>query len=207
MLKRTLGRSFLILLMLTGFAGTFNDSPISQKERKAAVSMMKENRTAVPNSVKGLSKTQLEFRSAPDRWSIQDCIYHIAATEKSLWDLFEANMKMPASPEKRSEIRVSDDEFVKRLTDRSTKFKTSDNLQPENTGFKTLDEALEDFKENRSAHIKYMKSSTEDLRNHVVQMPFGMIDCYQLCLMLPGHSERHLLQIEEIKADPAFPKQ
>ncbi len=207
MLKRTLGRSFLVLLMLTGFAGTINDPSISQRERKAAVTLMKENRSAVSNSVKGLSNSQLEFRSAPDKWSIQDCIYHIAATERSLWSLFEANMKAPATPEKRSEIRVSDDEFLKRLTDRSNKFKASENLQPQNTGYRSLDEALEDFKESRTEHIKYMKSSTEDLRNHVVQMPFGAIDCYQLCLMIPGHSQRHLLQIEEIKADPAFPKQ
>ncbi len=207
MLKRTLGRSLLTLLVITGLAGTFNDSSITQKERKAAVSLMKETRTDVLNSTKGLSDAQLQFRSAPDKWSVADCIYHIAATEKALWSLLENTLKTPATPEKRADIKISDDEFLARLRDRSTKVKTGEQLEPRNTGYKSLDEALEDFKESRTEHIKYMKSTTEDLRNHVVQMPFGTIDCYQLCLMVSGHCERHLLQIREVMADSGFPKQ
>jgi hypothetical protein len=207
MLKRTLGRSLLALLLVTGFAGTVDDSSISGKERKAAVTMMKESKSRVLNSTKGLSKAQLEFRPAADKWSIQDCIYHITFTEKALWSLLEATMKSPATPEKRAEVKITDEQFMKRLTDRSHKVKTSENLEPRNTGYASLEAAMEDFKKERSLHIKYMKSTTEDLRNRVVQMPFGTIDCYQLCLMISGHSDRHVLQIEEIRNDPAFPAQ
>lgn len=207
MLKRTLGRSLLTLLVITGLAGAINDTSITQKERKAAVSFMKETKTEVQNSIKGLSASQLQFKAAPDKWSAADCIYHIAATEKALWSLLENTMKSPATPEKRAEIKVTDEEFIARLKDRSNKVKTSEKLQPENTGYTSVQAALEDFKKSRAEHIKYMKSSTEDLRNHVVQMPFGMIDCYQLCLMISAHSSRHVLQINEVKSDPAFPKQ
>jgi hypothetical protein len=207
MLKRTLGRSLLILMVVTGFGGTINDSSITQKERKTAVTMMKDTRTEVSSCVKGLSAEQLSFRAAPDKWSIQECIYHIAATEKALWSLFESSMKGASTPERRTEIKITDEDFVKRVHDRSSKVKAIEPLQPANTGYKSLEDALSDFKESRTEHIKYMKSSTEDLRNHMVQMPFGTIDCYQLCLMTAAHSKRHLLQIEEIKADPAFPRQ
>ena len=206
MLKRTLGRSFLMLLMLTGFAGTIDESSISQKERKLVVSLMKENRGAIWNSVKDLSDAQLAFRSAPGAWSIRDCIYHIAATERSLWSLLETSMQAPAAPEKRTAIRLSDEDVLKKV-DCASGLNLSVSLLPEKSGYHTLDEAMADFKENRTAHIKYLKSSTEDLRNHVMQLPIGMIDCYQLCLAIPAHSEQHLLQIEEIKKDPAFPKQ
>lgn len=207
MLKRTLGRSLLALLMITGFAGTIDNSSISGKERKAAVSMMKDSKSRVLNSTKGLSKAQLEFRPAADKWSIQDCIYHIASTEKALWSLLEMTMQSPATPEKRSEVKITDEQFIKGLTDRSNKFKTSESLEPRNSSYQSLEEALEDFKKERALHIKYMKSTTEDLRNRVVQMPFGTIDCYQLCLMISGHSDRHVLQMEEIRNDPAFPAQ
>ena len=207
MLKRTLGRSLLALLMMTGFAGTIDNSSISGKERKAAVSMMKDSKSRVLNSTKGLSKAQLEFRPAADKWSIQDCIYHIASTEKALWSLLEMTMQSPATPEKRSEVKITDEQFIKGLTDRSNKFKTSESLEPRNSSYQSLEEALEDFKKERALHIKYMKSTTEDLRNRVVQMPFGTIDCYQLCLMISGHSDRHVLQMEEIRNDPAFPAQ
>lgn len=193
--------------MITGFAGTIDNSSISGKERKAAVSMMKDSKSRVLNSTKGLSKAQLEFRPAADKWSIQDCIYHIASTEKALWSLLEMTMQSPATPEKRSEVKITDEQFIKGLTDRSNKFKTSESLEPRNSSYQSLEEALEDFKKERALHIKYMKSTTEDLRNRVVQMPFGTIDCYQLCLMISGHSDRHVLQMEEIRNDPAFPAQ
>ena len=169
--------------------------------------MMKDSKSRVLNSTKGLSKAQLEFRPAADKWSIQDCIYHIASTEKALWSLLEMTMKSPATPEKRSEVKITDEQFIKGLTDRSNKFKTSESLEPRNSSYQSLEEALEDFKKERALHIKYMNSTTEDLRNRVVQLPFGTIDCYQLCLMIAGHSDRHVLQMEEIRNDPAFPAQ
>jgi len=34
----------------------------------------------------------------------------------------------------------------------------------------------------------------------------GMLDAYQWILLLSGHTERHTLQILEVKADPKYPK-
>lgn len=207
MLKRTKGRLLLTLLVITGLAGTLKDTSISEKERKTATSLLKDTRADVLKSLKGLSDAQLNFKADPDRWSVKECMYHIAITEKSLWDMLEGSMKTAANPEKRSEIKVTDDQLIKMMEDRSTKVKTAAPLEPQNTPYKSLNEAVESFKSSRTDHIKYMKSTTEDLRNHVVQLPFGSIDCYQLCLMVASHSNRHTQQINEVKADPNFPKQ
>lgn len=205
MLKRTMGRSLLTLLVITGLAGTINDFSLSKKERKSAINLMKETKTDVLKNVKGLSETQLNFKAAPDKWSVEECMYHIAISEKNLWDLMEATMKAQANPEKRSEMKMTDEQLVKMMEDRSFKVKTNEAFEPKNTPYQSLDEALEAFKSRRADHIKYLKSSTEDMRNHVAQMPFGWLDCYQLCLMIAAHSNRHSQQINEIKADPAFP--
>jgi hypothetical protein len=207
MLKRTKGRLLLTLLVITGLAGTLKDSSVSKKERKSAITLMKDTKADVLKSIKGLSETQLNFKTAPDRWSVKECIYHIAISEKNLWDMLEASMKTAATPEKRAEIKMTDEQIIKALEDRSSKIKTIPPLEPQNTPYKTLDEALETFKTRRADHIKYMKATTEDLRNHMVQMSFGSLDCYQLCLMMAAHSNRHTEQINEIKADPNFPKQ
>ena len=116
-------------------------------------------------------------------------------------------MYSPANPEKRSEIKTTDEQLIKMMEDRSFKVKTMEPFEPKNTPYKSLDEAVEAFKTMRNDHIKYMRSTTEDMRNHVVQMPFGSLDCYQLCLMMASHSNRHMQQINEVKADPNFPKQ
>jgi PHP family Zn ribbon phosphoesterase len=201
-----MGRLLLTLLVITGLAGTINDFTISKDERKAAIKLMKDTKADVQNSVKGLSDAQLNFKAAPDKWSVKECVYHIAISEKNLWDMMEGNMKVPANPEKRSEIKVSDEQLIKMIEDRSNKVKTNEAFEPKNTPYQSLDDALEAFKNRRMDHIKYMKSTTEDMHNHVVQFPFGMIDCYQVCLFMAAHSNRHLQQINEVKSDPAFPK-
>ena len=207
MLKRTKGLFLLSLLVITGLAGALNDTAISSKERKLSASLMKDTKTDLVKSVKGLSEAQLNYRQAADRWSVKDCVYHLAVTEKALWQLLEMTMKAPANPEKRSEIKVTDEQFIKMIEDRSTKRTTMEMLEPKNAPFKSLDEALTEFKNLRTEHIKYIKTTTEDLRNHVAQMPFGWIDCYQLTLMVGAHTNRHTQQLNEVKADPGFPKQ
>ena len=207
MLKRTKGLLLLTLLVITGLAGTLKDTSISKKERKSAISLMKETKSDALNSVKGLSDAQLNFKAAPDKWSVKECMYHIAISEKNLWDMLEGSMKGPANSEKRSEIKITDDQMIKMMEDRSNKVKTASPFEPVNTPYKSLNEALNVFKSGRADHIKYLKTTTEDLRNHVIQMPFGSIDCYQLCLMIASHSNRHTQQINEVKAEANFPKQ
>ncbi len=206
MLQRTKGRLLLTLLVISGLAGTLKDSTISKKERKYGTTLMKDTKTDFLKAVKGLSEAQLDFKAAPDRWSVKECAFHIAGAEKLLWGMLEGAMKAPANPEKRAEIKVTDEQFVGMIQDRTTKFPAPEPIQPKNTGFKNLDEAIADFKKNRMDHIQYLKTTTEDLRNHVVQLPFGYIDSYQLCLMIAAHSNRHTQQLREVMAAAGFPK-
>jgi hypothetical protein len=201
-----MGRLLLTLLVITGLAGIENDSAPSKQERKAAVNLMKETKADVLKIVKDLSDAQLNFKASPEKWSIKECMYHIAISEKNLWDMMETAMKAPANPEKRSEIKMTDEQLIKMMEDRSFKVETVELFEPKNTPHQSLDDAVSAFKEMRAEHIKHMKSTTEDMRNHVVQMPFGWLDCYQLCLMMASHSNRHMQQMNEVKADPNYPK-
>jgi hypothetical protein len=167
---------------------------------------MKNTKIALQEAVKGLSSGQLNYKTAPDKWSVQDCLYHIAASEKTLWSMLEASMKTPATPEKKKDLKVTDEQLLTMIESREKKVKTFAPLEPQNTAYKSLDEALNDFKTTRAAHIKYIKATSEDLRNHFVQMSFGMIDCYQLCLMISAHTSRHIAQMNEVKADAGYPK-
>ena len=207
MIKRNFGRLLLILVVMTGLAGTINDSTITTKERKTVIKLMKESREDLMKSVKGLSDAQLNFKASPVHWSIKECMYHIAISEKNIWAMMEGTMKAPANPEKRSEIKMTDEQLVKMIEDRSNKVKTNEAFEPKNTPYQSMDEALEAYKNMRADHIKYIKSTTEDMHNHIAQLPFGMIDCYQICLFMATHNNRHIQQITEVKADPAFPSQ
>jgi len=206
MLKRTKGYILLTLLVVTGFAGKMSSDTISTKERKFLVDYLKDTKTALVKSLKGLSEGQLNFKAAPDRWSIKECVQHIALAEAGLWSMTEAALKQPANPQKRSEIKVTDAALTTMVTDRSRKAQAPEVLQPQKGEAKTAEQALDNFKEKRNSLIKYVKTSTDDMRNHVAQTMMGSMDAYQLMLLIAAHSKRHTLQIEEVKADPAFPK-
>jgi hypothetical protein len=207
MLKRTKGRLLLTLLVITGLAGTLSNTSLNKEERKYALAQLKDTKSTLIKSVKGLSEAQLNFKPAPDRWSIKECVFHIAMTETTLTKMFEATMQAQANPEKRVEIKMTDEDIFKTFTDRSKKLTAPEIVRPEKASWVTADQALAAFKEIRQNKLKYVKTTTEDLRNHVFQMPFGSIDGYQMILFMAAHSNRHTQQINEIKADPNFPKQ
>jgi hypothetical protein len=196
---------FLIPFALV-FSFSIKDSGISKKDRKFAKNYLEETRSNLLSTVAGLSEQQLNFKAAPDRWSIKECIQHIAIAEINLWKMLETGLKAGPNPEKRSEIKATDEEMVKFMTDRSKKFQAPETFKPENSHFANADDALASFKENREKLIKFTKNTKEDLRNYVIQLPVGMADAYQLVLLIAGHSNRHTQQIAEVKADPNFPK-
>jgi len=196
---------FLIASAITMLSFLVVD-PISKKERKDAIKLLKDTEKGVKDQVKGLTEAQLKFKPGPDRWSIEECVKHIAKSEEMLWQMMDSVLKGAATPDKRSEIKLTDEQLIQRVEDRSTKVKTMEKLQPENIPLKNTEEALESFTKDRDKLIEYVKSTDADLRNHMATLPFGLIDGYQAILFIAAHSQRHTQQIMEVKADPNYPK-
>lgn len=179
---------------------------LTKEEREKATQFLTATKEGVADAIRGLSDAQLKFKPAPDKWSIEECVKHIAVTETMLWQMTNGNITAPANPEKRADIKWSDDDVMKNITDRSNKVKTSAPMEPQNAGFATLEDALKSFIENRGKLVDYVNSTNDDLRNHVATLPFASFDCYQMILFIGAHSKRHTAQIDEVKADPGFPK-
>jgi DinB family protein len=195
---------FLIAFQLLAF--TSGNKSITDKERKTATELLSQTEDGVFNSLLGMSDAQLNFKPAPDRWSISDCIKHIAVTEHMLWQMTDAALKQAANPEKRSEIKATDDQVVQMIESRAKKVKTAPPMEPQNTSYKSTADALASFREARNKLIQFTNTTDADLRNHVVTFPAGTYDAYQMILFIGAHSNRHTQQMEEVKADPNFPK-
>jgi hypothetical protein len=206
MFKRTKGYVLLTLLVLTGLANQVASDTLTSKERKFLTTNLKDTKESLSKSVKGLSELQLNYKAAADKWSVKECVQHLAIVENSLWMLADGALKQPANSEDRKEIKMTDEDIINFMNDRSKKFQAAEIVKPEQSKWKTTAEALNAFKESRMSLIKYVKTTTEDVRNHVAKVPFGSIDVYQVFLMISSHSARHTQQIEEIKAHPSFPK-
>lgn len=204
MLKRTKGRILLTLLVVTGFAGTVNNSTLTTQERKFVVSNLKETKTDLLKNIGKLSEAQLNFKPSPDQLSIKESFFHLVLTENGLWNMLEASMKTPATPEKRSEIKLSDEYLSTIIIDNSTK--VPEHFKPGKAIWQSMDEAISSFKASRLKHLKYVKTTTEDLRNHLIQLPVGWIDDYQFIIFIAEHSNRLIYRINQIMTDPRFPK-
>ena len=167
---------------------------------------MDESYTNLEKAVKGLTPGQLAFKPSEDRWSIAECLEHIVLTEPELTEYEKAIMAAPANPEKRNEVKLTDDKVMSMMLDRSHKAKASENITPHGK-YTESETALADLKRQRVDIMQYVNTlSMEDLRNHITDSPMGKIDAYQFLLFIPGHTMRHTLQILEVKTDPNFPK-
>ena len=198
----------IITLFITlFFVGISNKtSTLNNAERKYALAQFENSRQRFLDELKGLTPEQLNFKAAPDKWSVEDCVKHIATTEAALWQMTNGAIMAVANPEKRSEVKATDEQVVQMIESREHKVKTAPQMEPQNTPYKSMDEALKSFVNDRSKLINYVKATDADLRNHVAALPFGSFDSYQMILFIAAHSNRHTQQIDEVKADPNFPK-
>jgi len=183
-----------------------NGLMLTPQEKEYATKLLKDTEAGAFNAVKNLSEAQLTFKPTPDKWSVEDCIKHIAAAEKTLWSMVYETLQKPANPEKRADIKFTDQELVNAVEDRSHKSTTFAALEPANQPYKTLAEALTSFKNNREKLIAFMNNAPANLRNHVAVLPIGTYDAYQFILLIAAHSNRHTQQIQEVKANVNYPK-
>jgi hypothetical protein len=115
-------------------------------------------------------------------------------------------LQSPADPSKRDSVKLTDEQVIGFLTDRSRKFQAPEMLKPEGKlgSFQTT---LDSFIVRRNRNIQFVTTTQEDMRNHYFIIPgLAYLDDYQGILFMTAHSKRHTLQLEEVKANPGFPK-
>ena len=178
-----------------------------QGERDRAMSHLHATRKFFLDSVANLTAAQWNFKAAPDRWSIAECAEHIAVSEDSLFDLVTKKiMVAPPSASVPTNQKEIDEPLLKRLVDRSEKAQAPEFLQPKRR-WTDMAELVSHFKGSRDRTIAYVQSTPDNLRSHLAPHPaFKQLDAYQWILVIAGHSERHTLQINEVKQQPGYPK-
>jgi hypothetical protein len=193
--------ALLLLIVTPAFAA---DAPaVGDKEK--LVHELERTREKFLKSVEGLSEAQWNFKAAPEKWSIAQCAEHIAAAEPFIRGVIAQALTTPIAEDQPKAELVKDETVATMIVDRSHKFSAPEPLIPGNR-FGSPAAAIESFKKERAETLT-LATGDADLRAHAAKHPgFGMLDTYGWLLFLSGHSERHTLQIEEVKANPNFPK-
>jgi DinB superfamily len=195
----------LSLALLFVCSALLQAQSLTQPDRDKGLQYLASTGQGVVNATEGLSAAQLNFKAAPDRWSIAECLEHIAAAEDYIrGNVTEKVMKAPPRPAG-EDVASIDALVLAQLPDRSHKAQAPDPLKPTNR-FGSPEASLKHFQESRAVTEEFLKN-TPDLREHAAMSPLGKnLDGYEFVLLIAAHSERHTKQILEVKADPNFPK-
>lgn len=178
---------------------------LTPAERTKAVQYLEKTRADVFAATKGLSAAQWNFKPATNRWSVAEVTEHIAAAEDFLMTMIHDKVMTAPARAEGEDVKAIDDFVLKAIPDRTVKAQAPEPLQPNNR-FGSPKESLKHFKASRAQTIAFLKE-TKDLRQHAVDSPLGKkLDGYQWVLFIAAHSERHTKQLNEVKADPNFPK-
>ena len=198
-MKRASQLLCVVLLSSVAFA-----QQLTSADRDKGVAYLQQTEDGVATAVKGLSEAQLKFKPAPDRWSVAETLEHIALAEDFIFqNINEKVMKAPAGAASRDTAKA-DAAVLAMVPDRSHKAQAPGPLVP--SGRWTPADTLARFEKSRAHTIEFLQS-TPDLRQHVIDSPLGQpLDAYEWLLFIGAHSARHTKQIEEVKADPNFPK-
>lgn len=200
-MKRTLTIAIVLLCAATS---AFSQT-LTQADRDHALQYLESTRQGVLDATAGLSQAQWNFKPGPNRWSVAEVVEHIAAAEDYLMAMVTTQvMKAPARPAG-DDVKAIDEMVVAKVPDRSHKAQAPEPLKPTNR-FGSPQASLKHFTDARAQTEAFLKTH-DDLREHAIDSPMGKkLDGYEWVLFVAGHSERHTKQIEEVKADPNFPK-
>ena len=173
--------------------------PMTAGERQRLLAHFEMTEAWLASETSGLSNGQLTFRMTPESWSIQEVVEHLAIAEPQYWQQVQDSLKQPVGYKSES----TDAAILWYGIDRTNRQKTGEARVPKGK-YENVGQSLADFRKLRATMVDFAKSSPEDLRGR--QLKGGNMDVYQWLLMISTHSQRHILQIREIKAHASYPK-
>lgn len=197
----------MIGVMLIGGTIQADAKPVTKEERKAAVKYLKHTQKLLRDAVKGLSDEQLKWKPAPDKWSVFEVSEHLALAEVFLFDLINGGvMKAPANATKTSSVSI--ELIMQKVPDRTQKFPAPEPIQPDKARWETMEATMEEFNRRRANTINFVDKGNDDMRERFMMNPAfnAELDGYQWIIFLSAHTERHVKQILEVKANANFPK-
>lgn len=225
-------RRWLLLVVVTG---VLRADGISDADRAYLLSHLEMTREFVLDATRGLTNEQWMFKPAPARWSIAQCIDHVAQTEDYVLKLIRERILTSESPlvgafasvakgrtapleKPRRMARLDDAVILRWMTDRTPAVATPVERRPPieevapRSSFDDPRSVLGHFLKVRATTIEYVRATQDDLRGHFTQVVLSGFpevkfhDAYQWLLRMSAHVERHLMQVHEVKRAESYPK-
>jgi DinB superfamily len=169
---------------------------MAPQEKTEIVQNLEQSREEFFATVAGVTEEQALLNPEPGRWSVLECVEHVALVEDRFYGWLQKAQKLEAariSKEKESDLMV-------RVPDRSVKAKSPEAVVPIGR-FATLAQALDHFTAARARSVQFAEERCDDLYYLAAEHPrFGPVNGVELLIIAAGHSRRHGEQIREARA-------
>lgn len=178
-----------------------------------AIAQARSTRYAALRDFAGLRPAALQWKPAPDRWSVGQCLEHLIASNASYTSLFQS---------------IAEGTYRKTLAERipllprlfgplvrwsmapesGVKVKTTQAFEPSES--RVSERVVDEFAESVDALVASIAALEHvDLERFVVTSPFASFVCYRLKDAIPVavvHLERHRLQAVRVTEHEEFPR-
>lgn len=181
----------------------------TEDDRKELLAGLHSTQLELMKEVKSLNKTQITFKPDSSKWSIAEVLEHLGTFEELLqWDLY-CNQFTPEQSGLTLNTEEKDRLMINYAID-TVKGKAPSVAQPLGR-FNELDALKSYFNYHRENVIKWIETTSTDLRKHYIYRPsewgnWAERDLHQYVLVYIAHTTRHIHQIQKIKASSNFPK-
>lgn len=166
------------------------------EDRTEILANLRSGRDALLEALANLGEDAARRSPAPGRWSVLECVEHVAVAEEYLYTQI-ANAKRSDTPV----INIAREAaIVNRGLDRSRRLEAPTVSKPGNR-FTTLRGALDHFQSVRQKTIQFVEECLDDPRAMIAHHPLlGPVNNYEMLLIMAVHPHRHAEQIREILA-------
>ncbi len=198
-------RSYLSYAKIIGAGIIDRMSTLTAEQRAALEADLERSRQVLIEAGRGLTASQWTWKPAPDRWSVAECLEHVAIVETLLSG--RLNRMVGAQVDEEAAARVVGREAAaqKAGTSREAKRQAPEMARPA-ARFGSVEEFDAHFTPLRVQTIEFVRTSDAPLHALVEAHPaIGELSAHQWLWFLSAHCERHAEQAKEVRADPAFP--
>jgi hypothetical protein len=165
-------------------------------DRTEIIDILEKSREEFQAAAGGLPESLAKTRPEADRWSVLDCVEHVATVEEIFLKRLAGGEYTEAPPEDQGKEAA----LAARIVDRSTRRQAPETVVPKGR-FTSLAEGLEQFHAARGRTVQFARERAADLYTLASAHPvFGPLNGVEALTIIAAHARRHAEQIREVRA-------
>ena len=169
---------------------------MSPAERTAIIDLLEKSRQDFHAAAGSLPDTLASQRPEEKRWSVLECVEHVATVE----EVFLGRIANAAAGDAPPMDKEKEAALTSKVRDRSTRREAPEAIHPKGR-YSSLAQALAEFDRARARTVQFAEQNAATLYAVTAAHPvFGTLNGVEALTIIAAHSGRHADQIREVRA-------